>query len=72
MQEFKNEIDYWLNVLPNVNKLINLNHLINCHVVFISQDVTTDHKGKSDFKSLKKLIKNIIINKVFIKIILLL
>ena len=48
-------------IFKNRKKIIfssNLSHLINCHVVFISQDVTTDHKGKSDFKSLKKLIKN--------------
>ena len=48
-------------IYKNKKKILfssNFNDLINCHIVFISQDVATDNKGKSDFNSLKKLIKN--------------
>ena len=47
-------------IFRNKKKILfssNLNHLISCHIVFISQDVATDNKGRSDFNTLKKLIK---------------
>ena len=46
-------------IFRNKKKILfssNLNHLINCHIVFISQDVATDNKGRGDFNTLKKLI----------------
>ena len=36
----------------------NLENLRKCNIVFISQDVETDIRGKSNFNDLKKLIKN--------------
>ena len=47
-------------ILKNKKNIIfssNLKNIKNCQVVFISQDVSTDKKGKGDFNSLKKLIK---------------
>ena len=47
-------------IFKNKKKILfssNLNALINCHIVYISQDVLTDNKGRGDFKSLKSLIK---------------
>ena len=68
---------------PNLKKIIlknkkniyfssNLKHLTSCRIVFISQDVPTDSKGRSDFSSLKKLIKNSskLLNKKSILVIL--
>ena len=54
---------------PNLQKTIfqnkrsilfssNLNNLKDCNIVFVSQDITTDDKGKGDFISLKKLINS--------------
>ena len=36
----------------------NLKNLMDCNIVFISQDISTNDKGKGDFKSLKKLINS--------------
>ena len=52
---------------PNLKKLITKNkkkilftsqfkYLSTCQIIFISQDVSTDEKGQSDLKSLRKLI----------------
>ena len=48
-------------IFRNKKKILfssNLNYLTSCHIVFISQDVETDDKGRSDFDRIKKLIKN--------------
>ena len=68
---------------PNLQKIIsknkktilftsNLNNLKNCNIIFISQDVDTDEKGKGNFDNLKKLIKKVskFLNKKSIMIIL--
>ena len=68
---------------PNLQKIIsknkktilftsNLNNLKNCNIIFISQDVDTDEKGKGNFDNLKKLIKKVskFLNKKAIMIIL--
>ena len=62
-------------ILKNKKNIIfssNLKNIKNCQVVFISQDVSTDKKGKGDFNSLKKLIKNTskFLNKKAIMVIL--
>ena len=52
---------------PNLRKTIfqnkkniffssHLNNLMDCNIVFISQDISTNDKGKGDFKNLKRLI----------------
>ena len=54
---------------PNLKKTIfqnkkniffssHLNNLMDCNIVFISQDIPTNDKGKGDFKNLKRLINS--------------
>ena len=46
------------------NKIIftnNINEINSCDIVYISLDVPTDSKGKSDLSSIYKLIKKILI-----------
>ena len=49
-----------------------LNNLTDCNIVFISQDITTNDKGRGDFKNLKKLINSAskFLNKKSIMVIL--
>ena len=68
---------------PNLKKTIfqnkkniffssHLNNLMDCNIVFISQDIPTNDKGKGDFKNLKRLINSAskFLNKKAIMIIL--
>jgi len=68
---------------PNLRKTIfqnkkniffssHLNNLMDCNIVFISQDIATNDKGKGDFKNLKKLINSAskFLNKKSIMVIL--
>ena len=68
---------------PNLRKAIfqnkkniffssHLNNLMDCNIVFISQDIATNDKGKGDFKNLKKLINSAskFLNKKSIMVIL--